>query len=146
MTIAGTSSQQKLLDSIKRSLDALEKLLEDAHGEWQYDDPVYRFYHHSFKVYSVQQSTERIVAALQALRPEEPLNDEFLQLVREGTGKKFSPRVNREWASSTRPLLEAFFHSRFFLEMVVKHGRELHEAPAVLPSGWAAVLYLYRLR
>lgn len=39
-----------------------------------------------------------------------------------------------------------FFHARFFLEMVCRYGRELDEPPAMLPSGWAAVLYLYRMR
>jgi hypothetical protein len=32
------------------------------------------------------------------------------------------------------------------LEMALKYGRELTEAPRMLPSGWATVLYLYRLR
>lgn len=111
-----------------------------------YEDLVYRFYHHSFKVYAVQRSTESIVAALQALRPEEPLNEDFMQIVREGTGKEFSAAANRDWTSSTRTMLEAFFHAGFFLEMVVKYGRALDEPPTLLPSGWAAVLYLYGLR
>ena len=46
----------------------------------------------------------------------------------------------------TRPILEAFFHARYFLEMVCKYGRKLKAPPQVLPSGWAAVLYLYQLR
>lgn len=41
---------------------------------------------------------------------------------------------------------EAFFHARFFLKMAVKYGEELDEAPSTLPSGWAALLYLYNLR
>jgi hypothetical protein len=32
------------------------------------------------------------------------------------------------------------------LEKIIKYGRELEEAPPMLPSGWAAVLYLYDLR
>ena len=38
------------------------------------------------------------------------------------------------------------FHAKFFLEMVVKYGKEIDEPPEVLPSGWAAVLCLYDLR
>jgi len=30
--------------------------------------------------------------------------------------------------------------------MCVKYGRELEKPPEILPSGWAAVLYLYGLR
>ncbi len=143
---AAATPEEKLLGAITKSIEDLEKLLEDSRDHWQYEDPIYRFYHHSFKVYAVQRSTEAIVAALQALRPEEPLNDDFMHIVRDGTGKRFSPEVNRDWTHSTRPLLEAFFHARFFLEMIVKYGRALDKPPTLLPSGWAAVLYLYGLR
>jgi hypothetical protein len=43
-------------------------------------------------------------------------------------------------------MVEAFFHARFMLEMAVKFGRSLDAAPERLPSGWAALLYLYGLR
>lgn len=143
---ARLEDQATLLRSIKDSLDSLEALLDKARGHWEYEDAVYRFYHRSFKVYSVQRTTEAIVAALQALRPGQPLNLDFMAIVRAGTGKRFSAEVNRIWDASTRPLLEAFFHARFFLEMIVKYGRTLEKPPEVLPSGWAAVLYLYNLR
>jgi hypothetical protein len=32
------------------------------------------------------------------------------------------------------------------LEMAVKYGKELERPPNFLPSGWAALLYLYDLR
>lgn len=146
LTGGAPTPEQKLLRSIKESLNALENLLEDSRSHWSYEDPVYRFYHHSFKVYAVQRSTESIVGALQALRPEQPLNEDFMQIVLEGTGKSFSKEANRHWTGSTRPLVEAFFHARFFLEMIVKYGHALDHPPATLPSGWAAVLYLYGLR
>ena len=38
------------------------------------------------------------------------------------------------------------FHARYFLQQVCEYGRELDEPPTVMPSGWAAVLYLYGLR
>ena|ERR1700719_1825639 len=135
-----------LLASIKDSITKLEALLDETRGHWEYEDAIYRFYHHSFKVYSVQRTTEAIVRALETLRPGKPLNDEFMEIVRNGTGKTFSSEVNRDWTRSTRPLIEAFFHARFFLEMVVKYGRAFDEPPTTLPSGWAAVLYLYNLR
>jgi hypothetical protein len=58
----------------------------------------------------------------------------------------FSDAVNRVWDETTRPLVEAFFHARFFLEMAVKYADELNEPPSTLPSGWAALLYLYNAR
>ena len=41
--------------------------------------------------------------------------------------------------------LEVFFHAHYFLEMACKYGCELKEPPDTLATGWAAVLYLYKL-
>jgi hypothetical protein len=41
---------------------------------------------------------------------------------------------------------EPFFHARYMLEMAVGYGKDLERPPAVLPSGWAALLYLFNLR
>jgi tRNA(fMet)-specific endonuclease VapC len=41
--------------------------------------------------------------------------------------------------------LEAFFHARFFLEMAVRYA-DLAAPPQPLPSGYAALLYLFGLR
>jgi len=133
-----------LLRNIAANLEKLEALLHGYVGE--YEDPVYRFYHQSFKVYGLQESTEIIVEALQSLAPHLPLNAWFTQIVKEGTGKEFAPSDNEHWTEVTRPMVEAYFHARYFLEMVCTYGKELKEPPQVLPSGWAAVLYLYNLR
>lgn len=117
----------------------------DAEDE-RYEDAIYRFYHHSFKVYALQGMTERIVAAVQSLAPDRPLNATFTTIMNAGTGKRFEPAHNRRWLEVTRPILEAFFHARYFLEMVVRYGKKLSQTPRLLPSGWAAVLYLYDLR
>jgi len=53
---------------------------------------------------------------------------------------------NRRWLEVTRPIVEAFFHAQYFLEMAVRYGRQLKRPPRQLPSGWAAFLYLYDLR
>jgi hypothetical protein len=47
---------------------------------------------------------------------------------------------------TTRPILEAYQHAKYFLEMAVKYGSQLERPPNLLPSGWAAVLHLYGLR
>ena len=62
-----TPAVQALFSSLKSSLPELEKLLEECSGDWGYEDPVYRFYHQSFKVYALGHATKRIVSALQAL-------------------------------------------------------------------------------
>lgn len=136
----------RLLERIKHRLPGLEKLLAEASSHWGYEDPIYRFYHQSFKVYGLQASTQQIVSALHDLADGHALNPWFQEIVAAGTGKSFTHEANRNWTAETRPILEAFFHARYFLEMVCKYGRELDTAPDLLPSGWAAVLCLYGLR
>lgn len=140
------AAEELLLTNIRSRLAELEALLERARSEWQYEDFVYRFYHHSFKVFGVQSMTMAIVAKLRELLPDVTLNSDFVAIIEDGTGRTFTPEMNQVWAAATRPLLEAFFHARFMLEMVVKFGRSLDAPPETLPSGWAAVLYLYGLR
>jgi len=139
---------EALLASAKTNLPELEELLAEISGHWTYEDMVYRFYHQSFKVYALQGVTQRIVKELTQLCPEGfSLNEWFLQIVADGTGRVFEMRrSNDHWLEETRPIVEAFMHAKFFLEMVVRYAKELDEAPRLLPSGWAAVLYLYDLR
>lgn len=138
--------EKRLLAALKDRLPALETLREEVSGHWGYEDPVYRFYHQSFKVYFVQGATEQMVRELRRLLPGRGLNRWFEEIVASGTGKRFEIGHNDRWLEHTRPLLEAFFHARYFLEMACRYGRELDEAPRTLPSGWAALLYLYDLR
>jgi hypothetical protein len=137
---------QRLFANLKASLPELDALLKNCSDHWGYEDPVYRFYHQSFKVYGIQDTTTKIVAVLQALLPERRLNDWFMKIVSDGTGKAFENEHNRRWLEVTRPMLEAFFQARFFLEMAVRYGKELQNPPNLLPSGWGAFLYLYELR
>ena len=155
---------QMLLDNIKNKMPELEELLEKINSHWHYEDMVYRFYHHSFKVYYVQGDTIEIVAALKKLTPDMKklkeeipdlleciesislFNSQFDDIIKKGTGKVFKSIHNKNWDKHTKPLLESFFHAKFFLEMAVKYGKELETAPNCLPSGWAALLYMYNLR
>ena len=137
--------ESELIRRLKAQLPGMKELLDDSSNHWGYEDPAYRFYHHSYKVFALQGRTEQIVAALQGLLPGRPLNDWFLRIVGEGTGKKFSPDMNAVWEKQARPIIEAFFHARFFLDMTVRYA-DLPEPPDPLPSGWAAVLHLYGLR
>ncbi len=137
---------QQLFANLRASLPKLEKLLRDCQSHWGYEDGIYRFYHHSFKVYALQETTSAIVAALRALAPERNINEAFLAIVRDGTGKTFEREHNRRWLEVTRPIVEAFCHAQYFLEMAVRYGKQLKEPPRQLPSGWAAFLYFYNLR
>jgi hypothetical protein len=139
--------ERELVVALKRDVPKLETLLAETNNEWIYEDGVYRFYHQSFKVFFVQNSTRDIVAALKGLLPAAALNPWFEGIFQEGSDRKFSMETtNANWLTETRPILEAFFHAKFFLEMAVKYGRQLESPVTMLPSGWAAFLYLYGLR
>jgi len=135
-----------LFANLKAALPQLQALLDKYNGDWEYEDRVYRFYHMSFKVYDLQVGTTSMTEALQALAPDRKLHEWYRKIVSQGTGKKFVLDHNNRWLKETRPIVEAFFHARYMLEMAVKYGKELDRPPNCLPSGWAAFLYLYDLR
>ena len=139
------ASEEALLRNLRSRQPELLALLAECSSHWGFEDPIYRFYHQSFKVYALQDETARIVRVLESLAPDRPLNPWFRQIVEQGTGKSFKQDDNADWTRVTRPILEAFFHARFFLEMAVRYAT-LQEPPSTLPSGYAALLYLYHLR
>jgi hypothetical protein len=134
-----------LLKNLRLHQGELNALLDQSSDHWGFEDPVYRFYHQSVKVYWQQEQTKTIVNLLASLAPQRPLNSWFLDIVQAGTGKQFTPEDNADWTKVTRPILEAFFHARFFLAMAVRYA-DLDAPPNPLPSGYAALLYLYGLR
>ena len=74
------------------------------------------------------------------------MNPWFLEIIQQGTRREFTIEDNQRWTEVTRPIVEAFFHARYFLEMAVRYGSRLGGPPRLLPSGWAALLELYGLR
>lgn len=139
-------ASEPLLVSIKQRLPELEEILNQVSGHWGFEDGFYRFYHQSFKVYGLQARTVQIRKILESLNPCKEMHPWFCHILDEGTGHEFVPEANQDWLAHTRPILEAFFHARTMLEFAVKYGRELEHAPAMMPSGWAALLYLYNIR
>src|SRR5260370_42569054 len=66
---------QQLFANLRASLPELEKLLRDCPRHWGYEDSIYRFYHNSFQVYALQQTTSALVAAHQSLAPHREHNE-----------------------------------------------------------------------
>jgi hypothetical protein len=137
---------QTLLDATKASLAELENLRLEF--TVMYEDRVYRFYHGSFKVYSLQDTTLRAVEIFRGIGEEtdSKLCEWFERIVADGTGRAFEMEHNASWPQHTRPIVEAFLHAKYFWEMMIKYGNELESAPAILPDGWAAILELYNQR
>ena len=134
-----------LLQRLKERKFQLEEILKVMSGHWTYEDHFYRYYHGSYKVYATQRTTEQAVKILRQLVPERELNSCFQQIIQEGIGKDFDMEHNKEWNRHTRPMLEAFAHAKFMVEMAVRYA-DLPQLPQPMPSGWAALLYLFDLR
>ena len=129
-------SHNNLLNAIRGSMPELKEWAS-THVEsmWGYEDGIYRFYHHSFKVMRLKDSVEEAVGLFLRIRPGR-LNRDYQAIVLSGTMEK----------ATRADIVAAFLHTKYFVEMMIKYGTELKEAPHTLPSGWASVLYLYNMR
>ena len=94
-----------LLKNLRAEKQSLENLLASCNDHWGYEDPIYRFYHQSFKVFFLQESTKSIVSALRALLPEQPINEWFEKIVNDGLGQSFTDQTNENWLAEVRPVL-----------------------------------------
>jgi len=129
---------------VKENLNTLEPLLLKISEHWHYEDLIYRFYHCSYKVQYIKGDTLEMYEALKKLEfTDRGLNEQFKTIVEQGSSDV--KNINKEWGE-TRKWVEAFLHCKYFLEMVVKYGKELDAVPMCLPSGLAAVLELYNIR
>lgn len=149
----------KLLRAIQARLPELKEMQQEFEGHWRQVDSFYRFYHQSFKVLRIQAYTTKMVEVFHEIRdavdwepepkrwlPKTRLNPWFLQIVEEGTGKEWEDRYNSDWLLHTRPLMEAYFHAKTFLDMMIACGENMEAVSTLLSSDWAAVLYLYNMR
>lgn len=136
-----------LLRNIKDKLPMIKQMSNEMNYSHVIEDSIYRFYHHSFKVYYLQVYTEKIIEALKAIAPEGiAFCKLFVSIIKDGTGKLFEPSHNDDWEKHTRQIVEAFYHARYMLDMAAKYGEELQVVPKSLPSGWASLLSLYGIR
>ena len=140
----------ELLATIKARLPELRELAEHMDRGGGAEDLVYRFWHHSFKVYWLQEHTLAIVAMLEEMTPEGSpgLDKWFQKIVRDGTGHEFELDLghNEQWLRIPRRIVEAYFHARWFLDVAIRYGEKDDDAAGGLESGWAAILELYGIR
>ena len=142
-----------LLKKIKANYPVLkEKLDEINRYEGSYQGSIYRFYHYSFKVYRLQEMTQEICDLLKLIHPidkKPDFCDIFQEIIDDGKVGEFKIEHNKNWSKHTRPIVEAFLHAKYMLEMAVYFGDKLKnekEAPNLLPQGWASLLELYNIR
>src|SRR5262245_56925814 len=110
-----------LLIRIKEKLPELEKLL--GRMQASEENGFYRFYHQSFKVFHCQDYIKDGLNLIKEIGGEtDPPHEWFCQIVQEGTEHEFNDRTNDEWLKQTRPILEAFWHTKYFLAMMIKYG------------------------
>jgi hypothetical protein len=135
-----------LLANLKAALPNLEKLREECRARDDEDVP-YRLLHQSNKVYGAQHHTTEIVTCLRVVAPDPgKLDAHFEEIVAAGTGKKWELSHNDDWTRHTRPIVEAYFWTRYLLDMAIRFAREYDRPPAIMDYGWAALLTVYRLR
>ena len=137
---------QRLLDAIKVHLPDLEQLATIV--EYDYEDRMYRFYYQSLKVYELQGFTTQAVDLFQqiAQEVEGSLHPWFTTITAQGTGIQFAMEHNQEWLTHTRPMVEAFLHAKYFVEMAITCTQTMDTVQPWLPLPWAAMLTLYNQR
>jgi len=139
-----------LLRNIKGNLPELKKLLEKINGEFYGEDHVYRYYHHSKKVYYTQETTKKMVDMLRKLSPHKgkwEFHRYFQRLLEKGCAdRQWAPADNKDWQNVTAPFIEVFFHARYFLEQAIWYGTVYDRAPRCMGFGWACLLHLYEIR
>jgi hypothetical protein len=134
-----------LLGRIKARLPLLEEWLAEIKGPYEEEDGIYRFYHQSFKVFGrLQPHTESGFKLISEIGS--PVNEWYQQIYQDGVRKETPEDMNEHWLKYARPILEAFWHTKYFIEMMVKYGRQLEFAPVSLPLGWAAIQALFGCR
>lgn len=135
----------RLLESIKSHQIKIESLLNDFRKEEP--DLVYRFYHQSYKVFIMNRLTERANDLFEDIGSKSfPLNAWYLEITNSALEREFGDETNSKWLEETMPVVQAFWHAKYFLEQMMQAANELEGAPQILPSGWAAILCLYNLR
>lgn len=133
-----------IISEIKAKTDELSVLLKVMDVE--YSRSLYKFYSQSFKVYHLQDFTLNAYKLFKSIADAAALqlHEGFEQIIAEGTGSTFDMSHNVDWLTHTRPIVEAFLHAKYMLEMMIRliksEPGSLHFAQA-----YQAVMVLFRM-
>src|ERR1700676_3938422 len=107
-----------LFHRIKARLQELEDVaatLEEAE-----EDGVYRLYHGSYKVFDLHDPVKAAFKLIKKIEVDsDPPYSECARIVEAGTKHQFSATTNENWEAETKPILEAFWHTKYFINMMV---------------------------
>lgn len=137
--------ENQLLENIINNLNKIDSELNFFNNMRGYEDLVYRFYHKSKKVFQAHEKILDGYRLLKRLDPkkEKKFDEYYEQIIQEAISQNFES--NSDWTIKTRPIIEAFLHTRYFLEQARQYGLELEigKIPVCRPFGWAALQTLY---
>lgn len=136
--------EHDLLKNIQLHEYAIRSLLSRLEGRFAGEDGIYRFYNQSFKAFYLQESTEQIANLLKKLL-NIPLNQIYLDIISEGTGKEFTEDTNKSWTKEVQPIVNAFLHSLHILKLIVKYGLDSTDKKRMDGNGWSTILVIYNL-
>lgn len=139
------ANRQRHAEEIRRLADVFSR----PHGI--IEDGVYRFYHQSIKVATLYAMASEALDLFERLCPEGcRINPWFLGVAEDGkrawTDVPDLRARNADWTKHARPVVEFAFHCEYFLKQFVRYHAEEFASLTALPSGVAAILYLYGLR
>lgn len=139
------ANRRRYADEIQRMAEAFSR----QHGV--IEEGVYRFYYQSVKVSTLYATALQALDLFARLCPADcQINPWFAEIAEEAKRAWTSPpdmrARNANWTRHARPVVEFAFHCEYFLTQLVRYEAEEFASIAVLPSGGAAILYLYGLR
>jgi hypothetical protein len=133
-----------LFSNIKTNVESLKEMYKLALERKQ--ECYYRFYHQSFKVYGLQENTLEIKNKLNSIAPKDAFfNEWFSTIIDRGTNITFKTSHNTDWLERTLPILQAFDHALYFLELAIKCSK-YEELGQIISTDIAGLLYLFNLR
>ena len=137
--------EKELYDNVRLQMPWLQPMLTRMRSRWTYDNSVECLYRGSSQVFFLHHEITEIVKALKSLLNVE-LNKQFIKIISEGMRPyEIDYDLSKDKATfeeRARRTLEAFFHCKFFLEMICKYG-SLERKPTSADNGWSAILRLY---
>jgi hypothetical protein len=119
---------------IKTRLQELEELARDL--EEAVEDGIYRFYHGSNKVFFLQSPVKAAFSLIKEIGGEDdPPNFEYARIVEAGTAHQFSETTNANWEAETKPILEAFWHTKYFIKQATRKNGQMAQHDGQVREG-----------